>query len=111
MWQVTYRPIFMVTPDDEYTQEQRSAYLEFVSCLGVWRFFFHQQFCSLQMHRKKVPTITTENVNPQEVVAKAGGHMVNLQQIQSFKGKSWVPMGEYPRYIPTYTTYMGYISI
>lgn len=33
MGQVTYRPIFMVTPDDEYTQEQRSAYLEFVSCL------------------------------------------------------------------------------
>ena len=26
-----------------------------------------------------------------------------------FKGKSGVPMGEYPRYIPTYHLYMGYI--
>ena len=34
-FQVTYRPIFMVTPDDEYTQEQRSAYLEFAQLIDV----------------------------------------------------------------------------
>jgi len=26
------------------------------------------------------------------------------------KGKSWVPLGEYPRYIPTYTTYIWIIQ-
>eukprot|EP00435_Cladocopium_sp_Y103_P064045 s313_g25.t1 len=34
-FQVNYRPIFLVSSGDEYTQEQRSAYLEFAQLIDM----------------------------------------------------------------------------
>ena len=37
-------------------------------------------------------------------------HMKQPVSGATLKGKSWVPLGEYPRYIPTYTTYIWIIQ-
>ena len=44
------------------------------------------------------------------VIEVDGGWLNDIPpHLLPIKRKSWVPMGEYPRYLPTYTTYIWVI--
>ncbi len=114
---VTPLKINMFSPEHDVPWFSRGCILRFHVNLPGCIFITSHNFIeigvinksSISNDRLRRPTGCTSPTETRHCWGEIPQNYHRFASFDPFKGKSWVPMGEYPRYIPTYTTYIGVI--